>query len=207
MEKMDRSILMKTALLVVDVQQIYTEPSSAMYCKQADKTITNINKLIEAFETAGDPVFLIRHIHKADGSDLGRMFDFAGPAEGFNFKAGTKEVNFSSGLVRPKGAIEFVKTRYSSFAGTNLNQTLKNISVGRVVICGFMTNFCCDSTARDAHDLDYFVDFVVDATGTPGTADLNQSKIRQVVAVLLAEGYAEVFSTKNYLKKIGSLSR
>jgi nicotinamidase-related amidase len=102
---------MKTALLVVDVQQIYTEPASAMYCKQADKTLNNINKLIEGFEKVGNPVLLIRHIHKIDGSDLGRMFDFAGPAEDFNFKAGTSEVDFSPGLLRPERAIEFVKTR------------------------------------------------------------------------------------------------
>lgn len=81
------------------------------------------------------------------------------------------------------------------------------MNVDRVVVCGFMTNFCCDSTTRDAHDLDYFVDFIVDATGTPGTADLDQAKIRKVVTRLLAEGYAEVFSTKDYLKKFASGSR
>jgi nicotinamidase-related amidase len=135
------------------------------------------------------------------------MFDFAGPVEDFNFKGGTKEVEFSEGLERPKNAVELVKKRYSAFAGTDLDQTLKKIDAGRVVICGFMTNFCCDSTARDAHDLDYFVDFITDATGTPGTAHMNQGKIREVVASLLGEGYAEVFSTKDYLKKLLSRSK
>jgi len=195
---------MKTALLVVDVQNIYTDESSGMYCKQAQKTLSNINKLVERFEHDGNPIVLVRHIHKPDGSDLGRMFDFAGPAEDFNFKGGTKEVEFSAELRRPKNAIELVKTRYSSFIATDLDQTLKKTAVGRVVICGFMTNFCCDSTARDAHDLDYFVDFIADATGTPGTAHMNQTKIREVVAALLSEGYAEAFTTKDYLKKLSS---
>ncbi len=192
---------MKTALLVVDAQQIYTDPASGMYCKQAQKTLENITKLIDRFEREGSPIVLVRHIHKLDGSDLGRMFDFAGPAEDFNFKAGSKEVEFSHELSLPKNAIRMVKTRYSAFAGTDLDRTLRDLKVSRVVVCGFMTNFCCDSTTRDAHDLDYFVDFIVDATGTPGTARLNQTKIREVVAALLAEGYAEVFSTKDYLKK------
>jgi nicotinamidase-related amidase len=178
-----------------------------MYCKQAQKTLSNINKLVEHFEHHGTPIVLVRHIHKPDGSDLGRMFDFAGPVEDFNFKGGSKEVEFSAGLRHPKDAVELVKTRYSSFAGTNLDQTLKKIGVGRVVICGFMTNFCCDSTARDAHDLDYFVDFIVDATGTPGTAHMNQTKIREVVAGLLSEGYAEAFTTKGYLKKFSQRPR
>ncbi len=198
---------MTTALLVIDAQQIYTDPDAAMYCRQAGKTLENINKLVESFEKSREPILLIRHIHKGDGSDLGRMFDFAGPAEDFNFKAGTSEVEFSQQLLRPKDAPQLVKTRYSAFAGTNLNETLRNMKVDRVVVCGFMTNFCCDSTTRDAHDLDYFVDFIVDATGTPGAGDLDQAKIRKVVTTLLAEGYAEVFSTKVYLKKRASRLR
>jgi nicotinamidase-related amidase len=198
---------MNTALLVIDVQRIYTDPASEMYCDQAKSTLANINKLVERFEESGSPIVLIRHIHKLDGSDLGRMFDFAGPAEDFNFKAGTKEVDFSPELLRSEEAIQLVKNRYSAFAGTDLDRTLRSLRVGRVVVCGFMTNFCCDSTARDAHDLDYYVDFIVDATGTPGTAHLKQTTIRKVVADLLAEGYAEVFSTKAYLKKLASGSR
>jgi biuret amidohydrolase len=193
---------MKTALLVIDAQNIYTDEKSDLYCKQANKTLTNINKLVERFERDRNPIILVRHVHRPDGSDLGRMFDFAGPAEDFNFKAGTKEVEFSPGLRRPVNMVELVKTRYSAFAGTDLNQTLRKSGVERVVICGFMTNFCCDSTSRDAHDLDYFVDFIVDATGTPGTAHMNQTKIREVVAGLLSEGYAEVFTTGDYLKKL-----
>jgi nicotinamidase-related amidase len=91
------------------------------------------------------------------------MFDFAGPADGFNFKAGSEEVQFKN-LTRPKGSLEVVKARYSAFAGTDPDLKLKDQGVRRVAICGFMANFCCDSTARDAHDPDYFV---VDATGTP----------------------------------------
>jgi nicotinamidase-related amidase len=64
-----------------------------------------------------------------------------------------------------------------------------------------MTNFCCESTARDAHDLDYFVDFVIDATGTPGIPKMKQAKVRDLVAAFLREGFAEVFTTKEYLKK------
>ena len=198
---------MKTALLVIDVQNIYTDENSDMYCKQAQKTLSNINKLVERFQHDGNPILFVRHVHKPDGSDLGRMFDFAGPAEDFNFKGGTREVEFTAGLRRSKTETEFVKTRYSSFAGTGLDETRKTLAVGRVVICGFMTNFCCDSTAPNAHDLDYFVDFITDATGTPGTAHMNQSKIREVVAALLAQGYAEVFSTRDYLKTLSSRSK
>jgi len=196
---------MKNALLVIDVQQIYTTKKSPMFCQDADKTVRGINQLVNLFDSRREPIVLIRHIHKLDGSDLGRMFDFAGPAEDFNFKAGSKEINFSTALNRPPGALELVKTRYSAFVGTDLDRKLRGMGVGRVVICGFMTNFCCDSTARDAHDLDYFVDFIVDATGTPGIARMKQAQIRDAVGAFLAEGYAEVHATKDYLKKLSAL--
>jgi len=55
-----------------------------------------------------------------------------------------------------------------------------------------MTNFCCESTARDAHDRDYYVDFIIDATGTPGLEKLNQEQIKLVSAQTLSAGYANV---------------
>jgi ureidoacrylate peracid hydrolase len=82
---------------------------------------------------------------------------------------------------------------------TPLSTLLDEANVDTLVICGFMTNFCCDSTAREAHDRDYFVDFVVDATGTPGTETLDENEIREVVSDLLGEGYARVVTTAELL--------
>ena len=59
----------------------------------------------------------------------------------------------------------------------------------------------CRVIIKHAHTLPHDKMGTFDA-GTPGTADLNQGKIRQVVAALLAEGYAEVFSTKEFLDSV-----
>jgi hypothetical protein len=48
--------------------------------------------------------------------------------------------------------------------------------------------------------LDYFVDFVVDATGTPGTEKLDEKEIRKVVSELLVSGFSRVTSTNKFLK-------
>jgi len=192
---------MKRALIVIDVQKIYTNPKSELHCKDAKATVKRINTLIERFERKNEPIFLIRHIHKVDGSDLGRMFDYTGvPEEDFNFKEKTEEVEYESQLLMPKRSIEIVKTRYSAFIGTTLNENLRQAGIDTVAIVGFMTNFCCESTARSAHDLDYFVDFIVDATGTPGTENMNEKQIRKTVGEFLESGFARVMSTKKYLK-------
>ena len=171
-----------------------------MYCENAEETIKNINKLVKVFQEMKFPIVLIRHIHKINGSDLGRMFDFSGEStDDFDFKENSEEVEYDDNLIRPKDAIEIEKNRYSAFINTSLDEDLKKALVKNVVICGFMTNFCCESTARDAHDLDYFVDFILDATGTPGTENLGQDEIRSVVGQLLEEGFARVMSTDEFL--------
>src|SRR3989344_1197620 len=115
---------MATALLVIDGQNIYTDPESDLYCNDSKKTIGRINELVAKFEQARQPIVFVRHVHKADGTDLGRMFDFTGEAEeDFNFKEGSREVEYDAKLHHPKGAVEIVKNRYSAFVSTPLDST------------------------------------------------------------------------------------
>jgi nicotinamidase-related amidase len=191
---------MSRALLVIDAQRVYTDQTSELFCKAAGDTLEKINSLIKAAKRAGDLIVYVRHVHKADGSDLGRMFDFTGePESDFNFKEGSPEVDYDPRLARVAGAPEVVKNRYSAFTGTNLDEILRQHNVDTVVVCGFMTNFCCDSTARDAHDRDYFVDLIIDATGTPGTEHMGQVEIRKAVADFHAAGYSRVARTDRFL--------
>ncbi len=188
---------MREALLVLDAQQIYTDKKSELYCKDAAKTIDNINKLIQHAADHSQLVVLVRHIHKSDGSDIGRLFDFAGEAEeDFNFKEGSEEVEFDKRLIRPSNALEVRKTRYSAFQRTDLETVLKKNGIQRVIVCGFMTNFCCESTAREALDRDFYVDFVTDATGTPGTDKFSQKQTREIVSGLLGAGFARTMTTR-----------
>lgn len=190
-----------TALLIIDPQLVYTNETSELYCADSSATLARINRLTELASRLGWVMITVRHVHKADGADLGRMFDFAGDySEEFNFREGTDEVEYDSRLTIPKGVTEVLKTRYSAFTGTNLADILAKHNVSRVVVTGFMTNFCCESTARDAHDRDYYVDFITDATGTPGTENIDEEQMRTFVAECLAVGIARVFSTDEYIQ-------
>jgi nicotinamidase-related amidase len=193
----------RTALIVIDPQKVYTTKDSELRCKDWKATIDRINSLIKAFSAAKLPVIFVRHVHKTDGSDLGRMFDFTGETpEDFNFKEGTQEVEYEPRLLLPNGYQEITKNRYSAFIGTSLGQRLAKDGVTDVAIVGFMTNFCCESTARDAHDLDYFVDFIPDATGTPGTESMNEKEVRAAVSDFMSLGFARVSNTNDFLKSL-----
>lgn len=192
---------MPAALVAIDVQKNYTSPEYGLYCKDAKGTVQRINQLVRHFQAAGLPIILVRHMYRADGSDLGRMYDYLGePSGDFGFKEGSDEAAYDPNLELPQEPIEITKNRYSAFAGTELESILRKRNVDRTVICGFMTNFCCESTAREAHDRDFFVDFVVDATGTPGTQNLSEKEIRSIVEELLVAGFARVISTVQCLE-------
>lgn len=195
----------RTALLVIDVQNIYAAPDSPLHVASIGDSIPRINALAAAFEAAGQPVIYVRHVHRADGRDAGRMFDFAGTAEPVSFVEGSTEADYVKELAIVPGGLHITKRRYSSFEGTELDGMLRSLGVNRVAITGYMTNFCCESTARAAHDRDYFVDFVADATGAPALGeDFTEAQIVKAVTTTLSAGFALVHDTAGYLKGLGA---
>ncbi len=193
----------QTVLLVIDVQNIYADPASALHVASFETSVRNINALIGAFAAAGRPVVYVRHVHRADGRDAGRMFDFGGVAEPVSFVEGTAEAEYAPQLLLAPGALHITKRRYSCFEGTELSAILGTLEAGTVAICGYMTNFCCESTARAAHDRDYFVDFIADATGAPALSEaFGEAQIVAAVAATLAAGFARVSATAAYVEAV-----
>lgn len=191
---------MARAILVVDVQKVYTDPASPLHCAGNAEAIANINAIISVAEAAGELIVHVRHVHRADGADAGRMFDFTGEAGELGFVAGTEEVEDDPRLSIPAGTLAISKQRYSCFVGTDLDRELRERSVDRIVVTGFMTNFCCEATARHGHDLDYFVDFPLDATGCPDLSETaTQNAIKAATAATLAAGFARVMTTAEWL--------
>ena len=58
------------------------------------------------------------------------------------------------------------KSLPGSFTGTELETWLRERGMETVVIAGYMTQMCCDTTARQAMHLGFGVEFLSDGTGT-----------------------------------------
>ena len=188
---------MKKALLIIDVQKIYTDETSAYYVENHATVISNINKLIKKYENDSLIVY-ITHKNKSDGSDSGRMYDYAGEEGEIEFAEGSKAVEYDANLLIVNGE-HIVKHKYDAFVGTELYALLKKHGVEKVIVVGFMTNFCCESTARSAHDLDFYVDFVRDATGTPGTEECTPEILIETTCSTINGGFGLVVLTKDLL--------
>ena len=197
----------QVALLVIDVQREYFDEKGPAYVPDANATLPNVNSLIDSFRAASQPVLFIRHANRADGSDLGRMGDFSDPDEVDAFVEGTPRVEFEPSLHLGEGGVVITKRRYSSFTGTELLPVLHTLKVQSVVIAGLMTSYCCESTARDAFNLDFEVLFVKDAVAGPDLEDTNGNNVPSAAVLAstctaLASGFAEVVPTEEVLSRL-----
>jgi ureidoacrylate peracid hydrolase len=123
------------------------------------------------------------------------------------FVEGTEAVDLVPEMRPNAGDLVVTKTRYSAFVNTDLDSLLRGRGVDTVVVSGLMTNYCCDATARHAHDLDYRVLFVADATAGPDMPDLgfgevSHAEMLRAVATSLAGGIAEVVHTSDVVQRL-----
>lgn len=152
----------KSALLVVDMQEFFLDPSSPTFTCGAAAILPSVRRLLKAFRDAGRPVIFTRHVHHPDDLDSGIM---AWWWKGKCVEGSPESEIHPSIAPRPNEKVVY-KHRYSAFYNTDLETVLRCLKVEDLVIAGVMTNMCCESTARDAYYRDYRVFFPADGTGT-----------------------------------------
>src|SRR5215469_16026305 len=72
----------------------------------------------------------------------------------------------SFGVAPEAGEPVIVKHCYSGFAGTDLDQRLRQARIETLVFTGVQTNVCVESTLRDAHSHGYFPVLVSDCVAS-----------------------------------------
>lgn len=137
-----------SALVLVDCQNTYTYGVMELDGVQAALEETAV--LLDRARSAGVPVLHIQH----DG----------GPGSPYDI---TAEVGAIVGSVAPRdGEPVIVKQFPNSFVHTELDDRLKALGAGNLLLAGFMTHMCINSTARGAFNLGYAPTVVAAATAT-----------------------------------------
>ncbi|KAL9630278.1 MAG: hypothetical protein Q9204_004801 [Flavoplaca sp. TL-2023a] len=196
---------MTTALLIVDMQNVFTSMTTTCLPK--------ILHLATHFKTNSLPVIFTQHGHsKAEltppfRNQLVRKWGPSGSiATGsqdwelipsiadFISSSSTKHDGSKTGENSPYPIIP--KNTYDAFLNTNLASVLEEKKVEGAVVCGVMTDCCCDTTARSAFNRGYETWLVGDACGTASK--------RQHEAGLNGFGYAfgEVLETEEVIKRL-----
>ena len=90
-----------------------------------------------------------------------------------------------------------------SFTGTVLGQWLQDRAVSSVTVAGYMTQICCDTTARQAFHRRYAVNFLSDATGTLDISNqagsVSAADLHRAILVTQQQKFARVMSTDEWI--------
>lgn len=140
--------LSKSALILIDCQNTYRE--GIMQLEGVEPALKECAALLKRAREAGAPVIHIQHD--------------AGPGSPYDVRA---PIGAIADVVAPlPGEPVITKAYPSSFEQTSLDDELKKRGVTDLVLAGFMTHVCVNSTARAAFNHGYRPTVVGSATAT-----------------------------------------
>ena len=148
---------MKTALLVIDVQQAMIDDRPA----RMDEFLLNLSMLIDAAHRGGTEVVYVRH----DGG------------EGDPLAYGTSGWQLERSLVPRENERVFDKRFASAFRQTGLHDYLTQQGISNLVVCGMQTEYCIDTSVKVAFELGYEVSIPSGATTTYANPFLSGDKL------------------------------
>ena len=140
--------LKDAALIMIDCQNTYRR--GVMQLTNVEPAILEARKLLSKARALKVPVFHIRH-----DAGAGTPYDV------------NAEIGAICDEVAPIAGEPVITKNYpNSFMATELDQQLKNLGVKNIVLAGFMTHMCINSTAHGGFNLGYHVTVVASATAT-----------------------------------------
>lgn len=184
---------MKRALLVIDVQNEYF-PGGALPITYPEGSLQKITEAMDGAAEAGVPILLVQH-----GTENPDAKSFVKGSRGWRLKG---EVD-----VRKRTAV-IEKQLPGAFTGTELEPWLRQNGIDTIVITGYMTQMCCDTTARQAVHRGFQVEFLSDATGTldqeNSAGRVSAEDLHRAVLVTQQSRFARVLSTEDWIGSLGT---
>ena len=140
--------LSQSTLVMIDCQNTYTR--GVMELDGVAEALDHAAARLDRARSAGIPII---HIQHSDGP--GSLYDIEGDSGAIVTQVAPRD-----------GEPVVVKQYPNSFVQTELDERLKALGASNLVLAGFMTHMCVNSTARGAFSLGYAPTVVAAATAT-----------------------------------------
>jgi nicotinamidase-related amidase len=187
----ENEVSMNRALLVIDVQNEYF--SGMLPITHPKGSLPNILKAMDEARLRGISVVVIQHASDEPGAE--------------RFIKGSPGWELHPEIAQRDCDVLIHKNLPGSFTGTALDEWLRARDISTLTICGYMTQMCCDTTARQAAHRGYKVEFLSDATGTLDFENqagrVSAEELHRAVLVTQALGFSQVMSTAGWIKALG----
>jgi nicotinamidase-related amidase len=164
------------ALLVVDMQNDFVRIGAPLEVPDARATIAPIQRLLDGFRERNLPVVFTRFLARETPDLLWLWSPQCRPDTKCCWKGHRRGYRDAEGLLdcaevidelRPgPGETVIDKFGYGAFHGTDLDQRLRSLGVGSLLVTGTVTQICVKETAREAFHHGYRTTVVADAVSS-----------------------------------------
>lgn len=183
----------RRALIVIDVQNEYVTGNLPIEYPDVNASLAHIGRAMDAAEQHGVPVVVVQN--------------FA-PATAPIFARGSALAELHETVASRPRAHYVEKSLPSAFAGTDLADWLTAHDIDTIVIAGYMTHNCDDSTVKHAVHAGLSVEFLIDATGAVPyenrAGKASAEEIHRVFTVVMQSRFAAVLSTDEWIAALES---
>lgn len=190
--------LARTAVVVVDMQNAFASRGGLLDLAGVDisgagAVVERIGRLLGAARSAGVAVVYLQTGYKPDLSNGGGasspnprketalcLMRARPELRGQLLVEGTWDFQIVEPLAPDPSDLVVLKTRYSGFAGTQLDSMLRVREIRYLLFVGIATNVCVESTLRDAYFQEYWPVLVTDAALQAGPPEAHAATIFNV---------------------------
>lgn len=180
----------KRALILIDVQNEYVTGNLPIEYPPLDISLANIARAIEAARLSGIPLVVVQQMAPSVSPV------FAEGSEGWKLH---EVVNVDYDLL-------VQKKLPSALAGTELGNWLREHQVDTLVVAGYMSQNCNESTIRHAAHEGWAVEYLHDAAGAVSYRNqmglLDAKTMHEASCIVLQSRYAAVMSTMQWIELI-----
>jgi nicotinamidase-related amidase len=173
--------------LVIDVQNEYF--TGKLPVTYPPGSLERIVKVIEAARSKEIPVVFIQHTSPQ--------------IDAKTFQKGSDEWRLHPVIAAMPCEHLVEKTLPGSFTATDLEPWLRERDIDTVVIAGYMTQMCCDTTARQAFHRGLSVEFLCDATGTLQISNeagtVTAEELHRAILVTQAAKFSKVLTAEQWV--------
>lgn len=171
------STLNDSTLVMIDCQNTYTQ--GILELEGVQQALDAAATLLDRARTAGTPIVHIMH-----DAGVGTPYDV------------TADIGQIVERVAPRGDEQVVVKNYpNSFVSTDLDERLRTIGRENLILAGFMTHMCINSSARGAFSLGYRPTVVASATATrdlPGAGGVDARALQAASLASVADLFGVV---------------
>lgn len=181
----------RRALIVIDVQNEYVTGNLLIEYPAINLSLANIGKAMDAATEAGIPIIVVQQY---------------APAESPIFAQGSNAWELHEVVRTRTWQHYFEKKLPSAFAGTDLAAWLSDNKIDTLVVTGYMTHNCVDSTIKHAFHSGLAVEYLSDASGSLPYANkagsASAEEIHRTFSVVMQARFAAVMATEEWIQLI-----